>query len=44
VTAPERTAIIAELRKMASELRRRPIPLADMIPLLLRAADALEKQ
>ena len=44
MTAPERAPIIAELRKVAAELRTRPIPLADVIPLLQRAADALEKQ
>jgi hypothetical protein len=33
-----------KLRKMAAELRRRPIPLADMIPLMLEAADVIEQQ
>lgn len=32
------------LRRMASDLRRKPIPLSDMIPLLLEAADTIEQQ
>lgn len=33
-----------KLRRMAAELRRRPIPLSDMIPLMLEAADVIEQQ
>lgn len=36
-----RTAIARELQDVANRLRRAPIPLADLIPLLQRAADAL---
>jgi hypothetical protein len=32
-----------ELRKAARDLRVRPVPLADFIPLLLRAADVIDE-
>lgn len=32
------------LRRQADELRRRPIPLADLIPVLQQAADAVDQQ
>ena len=34
--------IIEQLRRYAMELRRRSIPLSDIIPLMLEAADRLE--
>jgi hypothetical protein len=34
--------IAAELRRQCERLRTKPIPLAEMIPLMQRAADALE--
>lgn len=31
------------LRRMANELRRKPTPLSDVIPLMLEAADTIEQ-
>ena len=37
------STLIATLRRVAQDLRRRPIPLSDLIPLLQQAADRIEQ-
>lgn len=42
MTTPSHTELAARLRETAQSIRRKPMPLADFIPLLQQAADALE--
>jgi len=42
MTNPSHTELAARLRETAQSIRRKPMPLADFIPLLQQAADALE--
>ena len=41
--AKDRKTVAAELRRVAGELRTRPVPLRDLIPLLTKAADTIDQ-